>query len=184
MNKRAGDIVLFKVKAKHLWKSPLSFLIGLFQGSRCTHTAILSEPSNSVVVEAWWPLCRAHAIDYDLYEIAFIRPKLITEGEQISAAMTARRMIGTKCAYDEPALIGLAKFFLIERFLGIPIRKAFYNTDSPDKYFCSELVAVCYMMAGFSLASLLGFKDYSQITPSDFERQIDKFTIIERTEGW
>lgn len=176
--------MLCKVKRKHLWKCPLSVAIGLFQGSRCTHVGILSEPSNSVMVEAWWPLCRSATMDYDLYEFCLVRPKDVTQGQQIGAAMTARRMIGTKCAYDEPALIGLAKFFLIEKFTGYPVRKKFHNSDSPDKYFCSELVTVCYMLNGYSIANLLGFKDYSQITPADFDKNLDKFVIVEKTEGW
>jgi len=182
--KRPGDIVLFKVKKRHLWKCPLSILIGLFQGSRCTHAAVLVTPGRNEIVEAWWPRCRVNKIDYDLYDIAIVRPRLISDGESLTVASHARKMVGANCAYDEPALIGLAKFYLIERFIGIPVRKMFKNTDNPDKYFCSELVAVCYLMAGFSLSSLLGFRDYSQITPSDFAKQLSKFDIIEQTEGW
>jgi hypothetical protein len=184
MMKRPGDIVLFKVKAKHLWKCPLSVAIGAFQKSRCTHAAMLISPGKDEIVEAWWPFCRINTTDYDLYEICVVRPKGILEGQSFTAASVARKMNGMKCAYDEPALIGLAKFYLVERFLGVPVRKKFYNSDSPDKYFCSELVAVCYMLAGFSLADLLGFTDYSQITPADFDRQIDKFDVIEKSEGW
>jgi hypothetical protein len=175
---RTGDIVAFRPKGLAWALHPLSLAIKLFQGCPYTHTAILTDPVNMTIVEAYWPrvriahVCRSRWSDWTIY-----RPKDATAEQQHAAAGNAVALLGTK--YDLAGVFAFVKLFLIERLLGIFVRDRVRVTDADGKLFCQELVTFAYERAGYPFAKTLGFQDPSAIAPKDVATRLDVFEVVE-----
>jgi hypothetical protein len=180
---KTGDIALFIVKNRNLWRSWVTLAIRLFQGNPVTHTAIVVEDNFGVIVEAWWPRSRRYLLNLkNECHWAIVRPKECTDEVLDQVGMFANSLCGTK--YDKRGVLKLGFWYLMEWTLGIFIRRNIKIEDSESKLFCSELVAYCYEKVGFNLLDLLGHKDISSVTPGDIARNIDKLEMIETIPGW
>lgn len=164
-----GDIILFKYKNEFNWKHPISRLVSWIQGNPITHSAILIDSENDIIIDSYWPRVRKIYLNEIIldgaYEWIAVRPIDSTKEQRQKVAEIASSYIGIE--YDLESWTGLLKAFILEKLIGIFIRDKLYLPDHPDKVFCQELVTQCYMTAGFDLAKRMGFKDSSAIVPKD-----------------
>lgn len=184
---RAGDIVLFRVKSRKLWKYPLSWLIRRLQGHDVSHVAIVVTPisGGAVVAEAWYPCARIALVREQVpkdYEWAIIRPFGCPPDQANKVAEYALGFVGTK--YDTLGIFSLAWLFILEWTLGILIRDRIRPANREDRFFCSELVTFCYESAGFPMAEYLGFREAAAVTPVDLASATGQFDVIETSAGW
>ena len=190
MNANTGDIVLFQFKnrARCLLFRPWAAIIDLLQGNPITHTAIVVNPQEDLIVEAYYPIVRKavfqNVFSERCYKWHIVRPVKADVGVQRRAAKAARKLVGVR--YDVRGVFKLAKWLMLERAIQSPVRPMVGNVrDSASKMFCQELVTSCYIEAGFDLTKYLGFEDPSAIVPADldpFGPNRDKFLLIESSE--
>lgn len=182
---RPGDIILFHYRAKRsFWGSPLSWAITKVQGHQVTHSGIIVDPYNDMIVDAFWPHIRIIELD-DMfnpknYRWEIYRANEATAEQAFMAASNAVKYIGAK--YDIKSWISLATAMFIERFTKAPIRDRYDIQENPKKLFCQELVTQCYMDIGFDFAGMMGFKDPSAILPKDVYENKRLFKLITKSK--
>jgi uncharacterized protein YycO len=158
-NYKVGDVVLFK------GKSLTSKLISVFTNSPYTHAAIASG-CDDLVVEADFGGVQINSIakkykgiDYAVYR--YLGEHRVT----YDAYNYAKDKVGSK--YDYFGLVGIGLYLF-----GI---NKFNVFDEKDKYWCSELVADSYLMAG---ADLPVDRRTWKVSPADFARMNDYFKKV------
>jgi hypothetical protein len=184
-NVRPGDIILFHYRAERgFWGSPLSWAITKVQGHQTTHSGIIVDPYNELVVDAFWPCIRviklSDMFDPKNYKWEIRRVNNASARQSFLAASNAINYIGSK--YDLKSWISLATAMFIERFTKAPIRDRYDIKENPKKLFCQELVTQCYIDAGFDFAGMMGFKDPSAILPKDIHENKVLFKFITKSE--
>jgi len=178
---RPGDILLFRLNLEKwlAYTRPWALLIAWFQGNPVTHTALVVDPDNGVLVEAWYPRVRKSILENVLegcYDWEVVRPTGVTEEQQTAAVEHALSLVGR--GYDVKSLWSLAKWLLLEKVFGPFVRHRIDVKEKGNEYFCQELVTLCYLKAGYSIPDKLDIQDPSAVVPKDLmNRRV--FILIE-----
>lgn len=121
---RAGDIVFIR------GKSPISFLIRLFDKGDFSHVA-MAVSENHIIESEYFAKVQIREIDYSNYEIVHLD---LTKEQRDKIVHSAIKLIGRR--YDYTQIMG----YMVSRRFG-----------TPDALICSELVYILLKSVGLNI---------------------------------